>query len=63
MREYEQSHEDLESYAVAKAAVEQADIIEQFYNSYTSSREKAIVEAERMKRQREEGQLPSESLE
>jgi hypothetical protein len=63
MREYEMKHENLDSYATAKAAVDQAELIENFYNSYQSARERAQAEAERMKRERAGGRLPSESLE
>jgi len=63
MREYEQEHEDLKAYAIARAAVEQSELIEEFYNQYQSSRERANVEAEQLRRARMQGGLPSESME
>ena len=54
MNEYEKTHEDIEAYAVAKAAVDQSEMIEEFYNSYTTSLERARSDAERIKREREQ---------
>jgi len=63
MYEYEQAHEDLDAYVSARAAVDQADLLEEFYERYVSSRECARTDAERMKRERIDGLPPSESLE
>lgn len=63
MREFEQKNEDLDAYAVARAAVDQSELIEEFYTRYQSARERAQTEADRKKRERLQGGTPSESLE
>ncbi len=63
LREFEQNNEDLDAYAIAKAAVEQSELIEEFYTSYQSARERTQIEADRKKRERLQGGTPSESLE
>jgi hypothetical protein len=40
-------HESAEEYAIAKATLEQSDLIEQFYRRYSRARDRAIADAER----------------
>ena len=55
--------ENVDSYVAAKAAVTQAELIEDFYQSYTSAREMAQKEADQVRRRRLEEGTPSEVME
>lgn len=47
LREASLMHESAEEYAIAKATLEQSDLIEQFYRRYSRARDRAIADAER----------------
>jgi NNP family nitrate/nitrite transporter-like MFS transporter len=52
LREVAVMQESVEEYAIAKATLEQSDLIEQFYRRYSRARDRAIADAERMQNER-----------